>query len=450
MSSNTQVEFNAIKFIMESQRPELLVSVVPEYFGNVELMKIFMLIRKFYVDNSTFMGWDLLRGYVSKSCKTADKTKFMLSILDQIQNRDIQGLTEELLISELKDYRKFRLVLDKVTPLVSAVEDKDIDATLGRLKELHDSVFVEQAISTLNSADMASMVYEDVEFKFRSTGIPPIDERGGLILGGYTIIAAPKKTGKSALSCMIATHQYIHENTSVAYFTYEMGASEIRARMMANVANLDLGDIMDRTLSAPDTLKLWRAEADFMWDIPEDAHIPDSSRKDYFEYVNKNFPRKDKEFLIIDTRPDWDTLWAQANLLATTRNVGTFVIDYPYLVKRPANGEGKQLQQWEYALLQSRNIKAFAYKHQVCVITPAQLDSGKKGEEPKLRFVTNAEQDCDLSLYMMNTDEDKTLGTTSIKWGVCRNFKSIQGKPYLEDFKLLRELNKGRFTYLEY
>lgn len=448
MASNTQCEFNAIKFIMEAQKPELLVSIMPEYFGNVELKKIFMLVRKFYVDNSTFMGWDLIRAAVSKACKTPEKMKFMLSILDQIQGRDIKGLTEELIVKELRDYRKFRLVLDKVAPLISAVEDKDIDTTLGKLKELHDAVFVDEAVGV--DADMASMVYEDVEFKFKKTGIPSIDERGGLIVGGYTIIAAPKKTGKSALSCQIATYQFVELGDSVAYFTYEMGAAEIRARMMANIADLDLGEIMNKTLSPADIVKLWKAEAHFMWEGTEESEVTEGmTRRMYFEYIRDNYPRRKNKFLIIDNRPDWDALWAKSSLLATTEGVTTFVYDYPYLINRGA--AHKELQTWEYALQQSRNLKAFAYKHQSCVITPAQLDAGaKKGDTPKLRFVTNAEQDCDLSLYMTKEDDDKTLGTTSVKWGVCRNFKSIPGRPYLEDFKLLNELNKGRFAPLEY
>jgi len=451
MASNTQVELNALAYIMKEKRPSLLVSISADYFGNSELRKVFMLIRNQFASTSSFIDWDVLRMLVSKACTTPEKTKFLMSILDQASTRSIEGMTEELILKELRDYRKFRTILDKVAPLINAVENKDAELATGKLRELYDQVFTEEANHALVDTDMASMVYDDVEFKFRKTGLPPIDERGGLILGGYTILAAPKKTGKSALSCQIATYQYLHEGVSVAYFTYEMGASEIRARMMANVADLDLGEIMNKTLSPADTVKLWKAEAAFNWDGTEDAEVTEgATRREFFEYIRDNYQRRKNKFMIIDTRPDWDSLWAQSNLLATTENVGTFVYDYPYLITRPANGEGKQLQQWEYALMQSRNLKAFAYKHQVCVITPAQLDASRKGEDPKLRFVTNAEQDCDLSLYMMRDDSDKTLGTTSINWGVCRNFKSIPGKPYLENFKVLNELNKGRFAYLEY
>jgi len=156
MAVNANTELNAIKKLMDSKNPELLVAINPDHFGNGELRKIFMLIRKFYVENSVFLGWDVLKQYVAGLCKTADKTKFMLSLLDQIETRDIAGLTDELLLKELNDYHKFRIILSKAGDLVRAVEDKDIDSTLGRLKELHDSVFVEHEYE-LTKAEMSKM-----------------------------------------------------------------------------------------------------------------------------------------------------------------------------------------------------------------------------------------------------------------------------------------------------
>ena len=449
MASNTQVEFNCIKFIMEAQRPELLVSIVPEYFGNLELRKIFMLVRKFYVDNSTFMGWDLIRASVSKACRTPEKMKFLLSILDQIQGRDIAGLTEDILLTELRDYRKFRLVLDKVAPLISAVEDKDIDATLGKLKELHDSVFVEEEYQ-LTSCDLSEMTDEDIKFEFRSTGIAPLDSRGGLIKGGLTIIAAPAKTGKSTLAGMMATHQYLHEEGSVAVFSYEMSTSEVRARIFANVASMDVGTLMDGSLSSADRRKLWCAEADFYCqDFPADyVFNADLTRKEFFAEVFAAYPKRSNKFYIFDERVDWDELFIKMNMLVSTSNVKTIVCDYPFLI--PRGKAHKELASWEYNLLMSKNLKTFSHKYGLNVITPAQLDQGKKGDDPKLRFVSNAINDCDLAIYLLNSEEDKTLGTVTWKWAAMRNFKTIPDQPYLTDFKLLKQLQFSRFEYLDY
>jgi hypothetical protein len=454
MSSNIHIEFNAIKKLMEDRNPELLIAIDPAYLGNIELRKMFMLLRKFYVDNGEFMGFDVLKGYVSKACTTPEKTKFMMGVLSQIQERDVSGLTDEILLKDLRDYHKFRMVLGKTEPLIAAVESKDIDQTLGRLKELYDSVFVD-AEYKLENADMSAMAGKKVKFDFRSTGIKPLDDRGGLILGGYTIIAAPAKAGKSTLTSMIALHQYLHEEGSVAIFSYEMGAEEVRARILANFSDVDLGAIMADELSDLDALKLLTSEAIFYCGEGEDKAVVKFCRDNYklsreafFPLLFEAFPKRSNKFYIFDERENWDDLFVKMNLLASTKNVRAFIVDYPFLINR--GQANSQLASWEYHLLQSKNLKTFSHKYGANVITPAQLDPGKKGEDPRLKFMSNILNDCDLALYLTETDEDKTLGTVTVKWGAMRNFKTIPGKPFLEPFRLMKELNKSRFTFIEF
>lgn len=449
MASNSQVELNAIKRIMHTKSPELLVAVSPDYFGNVELRKIFMLIRKFYTENSEFPGWATLSQYIGGLCKTADKAKFMLALMKQIEDRDISGLSDELLLKELRDYQKFRLVLAKAGDLVQAVEDKDIDCTLGRLKELHDSVFIDHEFQ-LKNADLSEMVGEDIQFEFRSTGIPPLDERGGLIKGGYTIIAAPAKTGKSTLATMMAVHQYLHEEGSVAIFSYEMGISEVRARIFANLSNIDVGAMMDGNLGAADKAKLWRTEAQFYCvGVPDDYVVNlDLSRQEFFNKVFEEYPKRKNKFYIFDERIDWDDLFIKMNLLVTTCGVVTILLDYAFLVSR--GKAHKELASWEYNLLMSKNLKTFSHKFGLNMICPAQLDQGKKGDDPKLRFVSNVINDADLAIYLLNTDEDKTLGTVTWRWAAFRNYKTIKDKPTLQDFKLEKQLQYSRFVYNDF
>lgn len=449
MASNSQVELNAIKKLMTDKTPELLVSISPDYFGNGELKKIFMLIRKFYMENSEFPGWATLSQYIGGLCKTADKAKFMMALMKQIEERDISGLSDDLLLKELRDFQKFRLVLSKAGDLVQAVEDKDIDKTLGRLKELHDDVFLNSSKECLDLADMSSRAGQKITFNFLSTGIEPIDKRGGLIEGGYTIIAGAAKAGKSALAGQIAMHQYLHENASVAYFSLEMQYEELRARLMSNHASIDVGTLMDDNLSPEERTQLRKCEADFYCIGTEDLQVDLNLTTDqFFEHVFATYPRRENKFYIFDDRLDWDEFWIRAELLATTKGVKVFVLDYPFLCNRGASN--KDLAQWEYALLQSKNLKTFAHKHKCCVITPAQLDQGKKGEDPKLRFVTNQITNCDLCLYLINGDDDKTLGTITVRFGAYRNFRTIKDQPVLKDFKLEKQLQYSRFAYTDF
>jgi len=449
MASNSQVELNAIKKLMSEKSPELLVSISPDYFGNGEIKKIFMIIRKFYTENSEFPGWATLSQYIGGLCKTADKTKFMMALMKQIEDRDISGLSTDLLLKEMRDYQKFRLVLSKAGDLVQAVEDKDIESTLGRLKELHDSVFVEHEFQLKNS-DLSEMVGDEIKFEFRSTGIPPLDERGGLIKGGYTIIAAPAKTGKSTLATMMAVHQYLNEEGSVAVFSYEMGVSEVRARIFANLSDIDVGAMMDGNLTAAEKSKLWRTEAQFYCDGVPDNYLVnfDLSRQEFFNKVFAEYPKRKNKFYIFDERIDWDELFIKMNLLVTTCDVKCTVVDYQFLV--PRGKAHKELASWEYNLLMSKNLKTFSHKFGLNMICPAQLDQGKKGDDPKLRFISNMINDADLAIYLINTDEDKTLGTVTWRWAAFRNYKTIKDKPMLQDFKLEKQLQYSRFVYHDF
>lgn len=434
---------------MDDKSPELFIAISPDMFSNVELRKIFLLIRKFYTDNSSFIGWDVLRSYVAKLCTTADKAKFLLGLLEQIQARDVSGLTSEMLLKELHDFKKFRLVLDKAGGLVQAVEEKDIDKTLGTLQELYDGVFLNGSQETLDQADMSSKAGQKITFNFLSTGIKPIDKRGGLIEGGYTIIAGEAKAGKSALAGQIALHQYINEGVDVAYFSLEMQFEELRARILSNFAEIDVGKMMDDKLTPEELTILRKKEAEFYCTGTEDMEVDLSlSSEEFFEYVFANYPKRKNKFYIFDDRLDWDAFWVRAELLATTKGVKVFVLDYPFLCSR--GGANRELASWEYQLLQSKNLKTFAHKHKVCVITPAQLDAGKKGEDPRLRFVSNQITNCDLCLYLINTEEDKTLGTITVKFGAYRNFKTIPDEPFLKDFRLIKELQFSRFNYMEF
>ena len=107
VSTNTAAEFNLITKLLNEKSPELLVSVSPEYLGNVELRKIFLVIRKHFMEHSSFLGWEALSTFIAKVCTTTDKAKFMLGLLDQLKSRDVSGLTNEVLVKELQDYYKF-------------------------------------------------------------------------------------------------------------------------------------------------------------------------------------------------------------------------------------------------------------------------------------------------------------------------------------------------------
>lgn len=451
-TNNAQLELNTIQKLMQDRSPELLVAVSPEYFGNSELKKIFLLIRKFYLDQGEFIGWDVLRAQISKLCSTVEKAKFMLGLLDQIQQRDISGLTDEILIKELQDYHKFRIVLDKAGDLVSAVESKDIDKTLGVLQGLYDSVYMSDG-GSLDDADMANMAAKEIKFDFRKTGITEIDARGGFIEGGLILVAADAKQGKSTLCGQAALHQYLSEPGNIAVVSYEMSAAEYRSRIFANYASVNLGNIMAGNLSEEERDKLLVKESQFYCGETEDIYKfafdnRTLSRTDYFYKLFDKFPRRENKFFVIDERLSWPDLFAKMQLLVETKGVKTFIIDYINLV--PMGWDTKHLAQWEAVLFQSRKLKNFSHKYKLNMVTPVQLAMDKKTGESKIRYASNVIADCDLCIAMHSSDDDLKLGTVTCEFKAIRNGLSVPGKSFHEPFKLMKDFEYSRFLNMDF
>jgi replicative DNA helicase len=353
-----------------------------------------------------------------------------------------------VLLKELQDFHKFRLILGKAGDLVAAVESKDIDTTLGIVQNMYSSVYVE-ANTNLDDYEMSALASRDIKFEFRKTGIREWDKRGGLIKGGLTIVAAEAKAGKSTLCGQIALHQYLNEEGSICVLSYEMSSQEYRSRILANYCDIDLGRLMSNTMTEEEQRNLRVKESQFYTSESEEvaqfalANL-DVERESYFQALFAMFPRRENKLYVIDERLDWMSLFAKMQLLVETKGVVTFVVDYINLV--PMSADTKHLAQWEALLSQSRKLKNFSHKYGLNMITPAQLSVGKKGEESKIRFASNIIADCDICLTLQTTEEDKVLGTVTCEFKAIRNGLSVDGQAFHAPFRLVKEFEHSRFA----
>lgn len=446
----TQQELNCLKKLMEQKNPELLIRLTAKHFGNVELGKLYQLIKRHYLEFGQFPGFDTLRATVAKACTTADKVKMMSSLLDQISERDVAGLTDDALVTELVNVSKCRLVLDRLEEITRAAEDKDTEKVLATFSDAYREVFFEEQQEE-DDSDMATMSGKRITFNFNKTGISKIDERGGLIEKGYTVLAGEAKQGKSFMASQFAIYNYLYEGESVAYFSYEMPKSQIRARVLSYISDVNLSDLTDeeKELSPEQKLVQRKSEVKYFCKGGEEIDrfcLENASleEQEFFDKVYTTFPRRKNTFRIYDEVLDWDALFIKMELLCSTKGTTFFVIDYPYLVPRGASD--KNLQSWEYNMLQSKKLKQFCTKHNVRIVVPAQYDS--KAES--LRYAKSLINDCDLMLTIVQTKDDKELNTVTISFNACRNFKTVEGKPTLEDFKLMKSFNTAKYVDLDF
>lgn len=453
--STAQLEMNCIKKVMTARSPELLINISTSMFGNEELAKLFLLIRKFYLDQGNWMGWDVLKSVVAGKCASADKQRYLMTLLDQIQERDISGLTDELLVAEMSTTGKCRQILDSVKEIALAAEQKNLEEVIALYQRGFEGIFA-QGDEGAEDADMASMAGKKVCFNFNTVGLKPIDERGGLIEGGLFGIAGEAKAGKSIMALQWSVHNYLHHGESVAYFSYEQGRHEIRARILSSLCEIDIGKLTGGDLTPEETLKVRLAESRFLCNdddglLEEFAHKYSAlNDEDFYSSLFVNHKRRENRFHIFDDPFDWDVLGTKMELLRITKDVGFQVVDYPYLV--PRGLADKNLQSWEYNLLQSRKLKHFARRHTAKgrptrVTVLAQYDS----KEDSLRYIKGLVNDLDMLIKVYQTKEDKELNTVECSHGgIYRNFRSVPGKPTLEDFKLQREFQYSRFCHMSF
>jgi hypothetical protein len=439
---NPQAEFNCIKKVMTEKNPELLVKITPDDFGNQDLKNIFRLIQQFFLKQATFPGWSTLASQVTALCSTSEKANMLTAILMQIQERDISGLTDQLLLTELENYRHFRTVLTKSKDLISAVEGKDIEDTLGILKGLYDQVFVSSQ-ATLADADITNLIGTSVKYSFHTVGVPELDERGPLIDGGVFLVAGGTASGKSNFSIMVALHSFLKYGESVAYFSYELSRKEIQARITSQMAEVNIGRILNDDLTDEERVKCRVAQASLSYvdDGTLDSFVRASLSSDedeFGELLKNQYSRRPNTFYVIDETCNWDDLFVKMTMLRDCRDVKLFALDYVTLIPRGRADKGTQ--DWKYLLEKMAQIKLFAKTDgkKTRIISPAQY----KDKEAELKINSNIQNDVDLYIALTQDNDDKTLGTTTVEF---KKFRTFLGNPPLKPFKMLIESEYCKF-----
>jgi len=451
MSASVQLELNALKKVLQDKNPELLVRLSPRHFGNEELAKLFSLVKRFFVDTGQFIGWDVLRSNVASKCSTADKQRYLMALLDQIQERDINGLTDDMLMTELTDQVKMRHLLLGLQDIAHAAEARDTEKAFALFSGLQEQILLTGDNEILNST-LLNMAGTEVAFRWRTTGVPAIDRRNGVCLGSLILLCGGTGTGKSTQAHSISLHQFKEYHEGIGYWTYEQGKEEIMGRVWSYESDVDLGNIISNDLTNEERLKIRRAKLHLLFQpISEEVtsefvakSVEDGlSEEEFIRLASETFEKKPEDIFVLDHGPDFDALMVEMELLRTVKGVRIFVVDYLTLI--PGGAAHRGLASWERYLEMSKSLKSFARRGKCIVITPLQFDD--KAES--IRFSTNIINDADLALFMIQDQEDKELGTVTNKFAKWRNYKTIPGEP-LANFKQLRAFDRAKFLEISF
>lgn len=453
MSVNVQYERLALNKILASRNPELLTMFPVEMFGNKDIGNMYRLVRMFYGEHGEFIGWDGLLAELENRVPSKEKLDFLKGMVADIKAID-DSTSTEMILGKLKEQHQFRVLIAGAGDLTNAISIKDMEQSRARVIEMYDAMFGGDQAHNFTAAGMRSMAGKPIKYNFYKTGIKPLDERGGLIEGGLTIIAGESGAGKSTLAQQFLQYSYHNDANSCAIFSFEQSKQELRARILASEGNLDVSLISADLLTPEQRLHMRITEAKFYSTFDQNiADFIDQNKalndELFWPMFFDHFSGRPNEFYLFDHKPDWDNLFVQMKLLRDTKGVKKFCVDYPYLVQRGQTE--RHLQQWEYALAMTQKLKAFAgeggkYSE---VLAPAQYDA----KEDSLRYVKGAVNACDLFLKMAVKEGDEGLGpagAVTTDYGKYRNYLSIPGQPVLQPFKLIKDFAHSKFIYMDF
>lgn len=224
------------------------------------------------------------------------------------------------------------------------------------------------------------------------TGIQTVDKTIKLGKGHYFVIGARPSQGKTALSLQMAVS--MAERHKVLYFSFETSADRLFDRVMARVANVDYGKIVEGKLSDSDIGKI-------------------KNLQPYFEETN------------LTTIEAAGMTVEQVKATAVKHKADIVFIDYLGLV-----GTSTVVgSSYERTTLISMALHNMAQKTGITVIALCQLSRQANKTEPDmstLRDSGQVEQDADEIMFIHTPDEDnkqnKRLIIAKNKDGECCAF----------------------------
>jgi replicative DNA helicase len=215
--------------------------------SNKELDTIFMALSWF---------WD--------KYKTKPKRHEVVQKLkEEFKKRNVDPTQQKETLTVLKDvWRDTNYTPEHVkAQLYDAIVVQQMTEVIGQAADLLDQGNYDelvsgmvQARSSIREGVKIYSYWDDVEDRLERrekkledvipTGVPKLDEmiRGGLPRGKLGLVVAPSGRGKSAIMSAFCCHAIMHGNNG-AFFSYELDADDVMARVDANIADVGVSDL---------------------------------------------------------------------------------------------------------------------------------------------------------------------------------------------------------------
>lgn len=244
-------------------------------------------------------------------------------------------------------------------------------------------------------ADLYAEVVEIAEKgspKTLPTGFHDIDRRiGGIAPGRLLTFAASPGIGKSIIGLNIALHIARRYGHAVLFHSLEMTDTEVMQRLVANVASVNLGDLMNATVSERDWQRVANAKATI-------EALP----------------------LVIDDRPRLgfaDIRKSARDLQRKRDDLALVVIDYLGLMAHP------KAERHDIGIAETTGrLKGLAKETGACVLQLVQLnrEGGKRDTGPRMTDLADSaaiERDSDAVILGWEPERD----LPEVEWVIDKN-----------------------------
>lgn len=372
------VEPAFLKLLLEEPDKEVALtqfSEVREQHFSSAFKAIVKTIGQFYDINGHIPSVQELALFRNRDKKT-------LSAISSISLVDITGIELESALSTLLDNYVQESTLTLITDLLENISvmgrDEIQDNVVNMGVKLEDLVSSTEKV--FSAKDYRPFVTSDRAAAVRlESGISQEWDResGGYFIEDFILLGGKKGSGKSIVCANMVRAQHDQGNVSI-YATIEMSYNEVMDRIMSAMSGVAFSKIKLKETNAKEDLLIAEQHASLFEGGPE---LLDQHRKAFdkfaFQELLVKLPELDKGRIIIIDDRNLSMATLDAKVSSYKSRYGDMlklvVVDY---VNQIELYPGADMYSWINQIELSKGLKNQARKHQVCLVSPYQIDEG--------------------------------------------------------------------------
>lgn len=244
---NDNIENVIMKFLYTNKnvREKVLPYIKFSIFEMVENIELIKFIKKFMERYDKFPS--------VKETKLKIKKPELYEHLKGCVGIDISEFSDEVIFDEIEDFIKEKGIMDVCVSIVEKINNGDMDEIKSAPDEIREAMafsFDDKVGLDIFDESDEDNIYDFFHNKeyIISTGLDGFDE---LIDGGFhekslSLFMAETNMGKSLIMTALASNNVL-QNKNVLYVSYEMSEFKIGERIMANIFDVNIGNIKKMT-----------------------------------------------------------------------------------------------------------------------------------------------------------------------------------------------------------